>query len=484
MVKTLKLFAVMLVFLLSVPVQAQQRAVVQGEDEQEFKRTLRTDTEGRPQAVQAQKLLDSCDSTDGWSALNSDTEGLSTDLDHTQGSNSLEFDKVDSVANTVFGAIQKTLTAVDVASYMENNGFIMLSLNVSATTDIDYCLVRLGTDASNYNEWRVDADALSTGWQQIRFFFYAPSTAGNLGNGMNAAAITYVVLGCAFSSESATLADLRVDNLAINTGFQTSTDLSSQVSSTAATQNVNVVKIASQPVDMGAGVVGPGTQRITQATDDVVSVSDDDNPNSPTNPMYTQPTDGTNLAYIAPATADGLSKSENGIKTESVVYLDNGASADPAKSGANKELTVTDIAVRPGENPGKNSLDVEIAYLGTSEPSKVGPTAVDDTALSVTTGTVIFGPTKALGNGKLCVYVKNTGGGSGNALSDVEIYDSPDGTSGWDDTNTWTSCDGLAASTKICKYCTNDAIGWFQVKGRCASGEDTTAEVWSKQVKR
>ncbi|KXH75404.1 MAG: hypothetical protein AM326_03370 [Candidatus Thorarchaeota archaeon SMTZ-45] len=266
--KVTRFLALLLVLLGMSSLAQAQITTVRGEDENEWKRTLKTDTKGRLQGVQAQKVLHNCDSKADWTALSNDTTGIDEDLDHVEGAKSLEFDKVDGTDNTKLGGIQKTITSVDISHYMENNGFIMVSLNVSATTDIDYCFIRLGTDGSNYNEWRVDDDALSAGWQQIRFAFYAPSTAGNLGNGMAATAITYLALGCAFDLETSLLADIRVDNIAINTGFQTSADLSSQVSSAVATPNVNVLKIASQPVDMGAGNVGVGTQRVIAATDD------------------------------------------------------------------------------------------------------------------------------------------------------------------------------------------------------------------------
>jgi len=227
-----------------------------------------------------------------------------------------------------------------------------------------------------------------------------------------------------------------------------------------------------------------GTAVNAQGNPIYAAVSKDTSANALANPIYVLLSDGTTPFYVAPATAAGMSKSENGIKVEAVAYLDNGTSLDPAKAGATGEMQVTDVAVRPGENPSLNAREMKVAYLGTSEPTKVGPTAVDDTALSVTTGTVILGPTKVLPNGRLCVYVKNVGGGSGNALSDVEIYDSPDGSSGWDDANTWTSCDGLTSGTKLCKKCVDDPWPWIQVKARCAAGEDTTAEAWLRQVKR
>lgn len=421
--------------LMFVGVAWGQITTVRGEDEDEFKRTIRTDTEGRLQTVQAQSLLDSCDATTDWAALNSDTTGLATSTDHVQGVASLEFDKVDGAANTVYGGIDKTLTAIDIGQYMANGGFIFMSLNVSSLADIEYCFIRLGTDSSNYSEWRADDDDLTTGWQQISYPFYLPSSAGSTGDGINPGSVTYIAVGCAFDNESDTLANIRVDNLAVNSVMQSSVIVSSIVT-------------------------------------------------MPSNPVYVHNTDGTNLAYIAPSTADDLSKAENGIKVEAVAKYDDGAGLDTGKVGSAGEILMTDVATRPGENVGLNAREVKVSYLGVSEPVKTDPTAVDDTAISATTGIIILGPVKTLPDGRFCIYVKNAGGGSGDDFADVEIHDSPDGSSGWVTTNTWTSCDTLTAGSDLCKYCSDESMGWIQVKAKCGAGDDTTAEAWLKQVRR
>jgi len=444
---------------------AQNRVIVQGEDEDEFKRTLRMDTKGKPEIVQAQSLLDGCEATDGWTALSNDTTGIEVDLDHVQGAKSLEFDKVDGTDSTVFGGVQRTLSpAVDVAQYMSNNGYIVLSMNLSSIADIDYCLVRLGTDASNYNEWRVDDDSLSIGWNQIRFHFFSPSTAGNTGSGISAASVAYEAVACAFDLETSTLADIRIDNLTVISGLQTSSDTTSQVPAPS--------NGGGMPVDIAA-------QSLT-----AVKVSKDASANTLANPIYVILSDATTPFHVVAATSDDLSKALAGIKVEAVAKFDDGTALDTGKIGATGLIEMEDGSVRPGENATINAREVKISHLGVTEPGKTGPTAVDDTALSATTGTVILGPVKTLGNGRFCVYVKNVGGGAGNDISDAEIYDSPDGTSGWVDTNTFKDCDGLAAGQAMCKYCTNDAWGWVQVKARCATGENTTVDAWLRQEKR
>jgi len=216
--KGLKTFLVALILLLPWAAPRADDVLIKGQGPQEFQRPIRTDEQGR--LTGGIRVIDACEATTGWTALGNDTTGLDTDLDHVLGAKSLEFDKVDGAANTIFGGIQKTISSVDLSFLVENGGAFGYSLNVSATTDIAYCFLRLGTDSSNYNEWRVaDAD-LSAGWNSVRFNADVPATAGATGNGWDATAVTYLALGCAFDLETDTLADLRVDHVAAYVGLQ------------------------------------------------------------------------------------------------------------------------------------------------------------------------------------------------------------------------------------------------------------------------
>ena len=182
-------------------------------------------------------VFEACEATTGWTALGNDTTGLATDLDHTDGTKSLEFDKVNGAANTAVAGIQKTLSSVDLTGY-HNQSIIHWSLNVSTVADIDYAFIRLGTSASHYNEWRVADTAIAVGWNLMAVTLGIPSTTGNTGNGANFADIDYVVVGVVFDAETSTLADIRVDHVAIHSSIHSTASLSTFTETSVSSPNV------------------------------------------------------------------------------------------------------------------------------------------------------------------------------------------------------------------------------------------------------
>ena len=219
--------------------------------------------------TQAQQHLDieGCNATDGWTVLGNDTISLATTTNHVCGTLALEFDKVDGADNTVFAGIQKTISSTSLVPYHKGGGFFLWSTYVSDITNVDYLFLRLGTDSSNYNEFRIDSGVLIAGWIATRAGMTSPTTV--VGDGWNSAAITYVAVGVAFNLQNHALADIVVDHIAVNTGLQTSTDISAEVSSSVSTPNVNILKVGNTAVTTASGNVGAGSQRVTIATDDV-----------------------------------------------------------------------------------------------------------------------------------------------------------------------------------------------------------------------
>jgi len=173
--------------------------------------------------------IDSCDSAAGWSVLNDATTGngaldaLATDLNHVMGTASIEFNKVDGT-DKIRAGIQKTITAGDLSDYHNGGGYIHASIYIGDLTDVAHVFVRLGTDSSNYNEWRIDS--MVGGWNAFRFMLMAPTGSGNTGTGWNIAATTYVAIGVHFDAEDDALADIRVDHIVLNAGAQTTSDIS------------------------------------------------------------------------------------------------------------------------------------------------------------------------------------------------------------------------------------------------------------------
>lgn len=259
-------FALILFLCVTGTAFAQQEVIIRGQDDKGVPRAVSTDTDGR--MVGQVSVIDDCEVVPGWTALSNDTTGVETDLDHVMGAKSLEFDKVDGGDNLTVGGIQKTITALNLDFLVENGGAFGYSLNVSDTTDIDHCFLRLGTDASNYNEWRVEGTGLSVGWNSLRFNTNAPATDGATGDGWAPSVVTFIALGCNFNLETDALADIRVDHVIVHVGLQVAADINASVSSSAGATKVDLTKVLGTPTDVDAGNSGLGTQRVVNATDD------------------------------------------------------------------------------------------------------------------------------------------------------------------------------------------------------------------------
>jgi len=177
--------------------------------------TLPSVTAGFPmRTVQDIELLDGMNGTTGWTVLGNDAINLATHANHVTGTASLEFDKVDGAAGTIFAGIQKTITSVDLSRY-DIHSVVRTLIYVSATTNIAYAFVRLGTDASNYSQWQlVDSSITGALWQVFEVQLHSVNFTV-VGTGWNQAAVTYAAVGLAFDAETDALADIKFDHLAV-----------------------------------------------------------------------------------------------------------------------------------------------------------------------------------------------------------------------------------------------------------------------------
>ena len=387
--------------------------VVEGYDPFEKRRPMRLDNTGR--LIGGAYILDACEATTGWTVLSNDTTSLATDLDHVMGATSLEFSKVDGAANLTVGGIQKVITAVNLTFLVENGGALGYSLNVSATTDLDYCFLRLGTDASNYNEWRVAASGLSAGWNSLRFNATAPATAGATGTGWDSAVVTFIALGCNFNLETDALADLRVDHVLVQVGLQVAADVNASVSSSSGASDVNLAKVGGVATDIGAANAGRGTQRVINATDD------------------------PNLAAINTDTTT-IAADTSSLDTKITVE-------DLDTTGGTDNKQVVGIVVQDSGGAklvGTAGAPLFVSVAGsTSAYDEEGPTATDGTPDEV------LGSTDISQSDSWGIHIWNDGGG-GNPLTDADVQVSRDGGASFFSL-TWTECDGLV-DTDDCDY--------------------------------
>lgn len=220
-------------------------------------------------APEQHHIIDSMNATTGWSALGNDTLNLATTKKHILGTDALTFDKVDGAANTIFAGIAKTISSVDLGKPSPHD-LIQTACYIPNIDDVSYVFIRLGTDSSHYNEWRIEDTALTAAiFETLLFNVGDASYAGITGNGWDPSAVTYVAIGVAFDAETNELAEIIFDELSFHTNQHTSAELNAEVSSSVSSAKVDLQKINGSVVDKGSGNKSNGSQRIVVATDDV-----------------------------------------------------------------------------------------------------------------------------------------------------------------------------------------------------------------------
>ncbi len=225
-----------------------------------------TDISGRLHSnVEHDTILDAMNATAGWAVLGDDTTNLATTTNHVHGTNALEFDKANGTDNTIFAGIEKTISSVDITDH-SNHGVVQVPFYVSSTAQVAYIFVRIGTDSSNYNEWRIDDDDITGGaWEPGAININFPDVNGSTGNGWNPAAVTYIAVGVAFDNQINTLEDIRFDEIAVHSSLHTLASISSEVSTSINTPNVKLQSYGNA-VDTNAGNVSNQTLRTVLAT--------------------------------------------------------------------------------------------------------------------------------------------------------------------------------------------------------------------------
>lgn len=208
-----------------------------------------------------------------WAAIDSDTTGVALSTKHVLGSGSIEFDKVNGGADSGIGGITKALTAINLSGLSPHDIFQTV-VQVGATTELDggtaYFFLRLGTNSTDYNEWRISGTDFTAGvWETVAMEVGDASFAGQGGAGCDFAAITYVAVGFSFDAVNDALPNIYVDEISFHTNQHVNAAINAEISSSISSANINVQKIAGSPTTKGAGNAGNGSQRIVIATDDI-----------------------------------------------------------------------------------------------------------------------------------------------------------------------------------------------------------------------
>ncbi len=213
-------------------------------------------------------VFDALDAVGSWLILDDATANFTTTKKHVLGTDALIFDKVNG-SGTFAAVIDQTISSVDLGSPSPHD-LLQTIIYLPTLTDVTYIFVRVGTDDTNYNEWRIEDTALTAAtFETIIFSIGDASHAGITGNGWNPSAITYIALGVQFDGEDDALVGIIFDEFSFHTNQHTAASIGSEVSTEVSTPNINLLKVGNKVVNTQAGNTGTGTQRITVSTDDV-----------------------------------------------------------------------------------------------------------------------------------------------------------------------------------------------------------------------
>lgn len=278
--------------------------------------------------------LQDCNDHTDFTIFNNDTANLAASTRHQFGTNSVEFDKVDGAGNSVYAGVTWSMSSIDIQELFEDGGFVGLGAYLPSINNVVRVILRLGTDSSNYNEWRWEVDDLEANlWNQLRQPTGRPATYA--GNGWNTADIDYGAVLIEFNAQSNTLADITIDNIHLVSGRVTDVEQNVSVTSNVTGSKVDVTKLNGNTVTLNTGNADTGTQRVVLASDQpTVSVSASSLPLP------------SGAATAANQQTDALTDTE--LRATPVVV----------DLGANNDVTVTSSALPAGASTSANQTTI------------------------------------------------------------------------------------------------------------------------------
>ena len=210
--------------------------------------------------------LQDCNDYTDFTILGNDTANLADSSNHQFGTGAITFDKVDGAANTVYAGVSFALSSLDIQELFEDGGYVGLGVYLPSITNVTRIILRLGTDSSNYNEWRWEvADLTASVWNQLRAATGRPATYA--GTGWNTADIDYGAVLIEFGSQSNTLAGIVVDNIHLVSGRVTDVQQNVAITSSVSGSKVDLSKVSNNAVAVNTGNADTGTQRVVLASD-------------------------------------------------------------------------------------------------------------------------------------------------------------------------------------------------------------------------
>jgi len=159
------------------------------------------------------QTIENMDSATGFVVLNTSTDNLVTGEGSVYGTANVQFDKINgaSALAGVYRTITDSIKVDRPGTFWRLHDIVGWLIQIPVITNVAYTFARLGTDASNYCEWRVADTALTAA--RFTLCHVPVGNAYVVGEGWNPAAVTYAVVGVAFDQTGNTLAAIQVDAL-------------------------------------------------------------------------------------------------------------------------------------------------------------------------------------------------------------------------------------------------------------------------------
>lgn len=142
-------------------------------------------------------------------AFNAQTTNKADTTTHITGAGAVTFDKA---TGAKLCGLTDTIDAVDL-SYCRGQAVVNLNIYMSTIVDVLHVEIRLGTDATNAQVWKVLRGELKAGWNMISVPFSA--VEADLGDGWDDAAVTYLAVLVNFQIATATLTGIIIDSLSV-----------------------------------------------------------------------------------------------------------------------------------------------------------------------------------------------------------------------------------------------------------------------------
>jgi len=151
--------------------------------------------------------IDRCDATAEWTVLNADVTTLATSTNCLGGSASVSFAKTDGAANSTVAGIYNDNISTAILKDVSPQDELAWYIYVSSKADIAYAFLRIGTDATNYIEYRYDdSDLEAATWNRCHKPIWRPSDLQ--GTFCDWAAVTYLAVGVVMDAQDDALAGI------------------------------------------------------------------------------------------------------------------------------------------------------------------------------------------------------------------------------------------------------------------------------------